>query len=150
MKVKVTKFLSYPEIFLGNRFPSSNTARGNWVDLHFSLFLALMRRVKKEGLRSQYEIANYFGGGAPLNPQARVAKASGISCDSGFTSVSTESITPIMVAATDKQSRDITLRSSTKYCYSESAYNLSGNCLSRKGDCEVSDQLMYNHGSDGT
>jgi hypothetical protein len=89
------------------------------------------------------------GGGAPQSPQVRVSKASGISCDGGFTTVATESIATVMVAATERQSRDITLRSSSKYGFTESSYNLSANCFVRKGDCEVSDQLMYNHGGDG-
>jgi hypothetical protein len=43
----------------------------------------------------------------------------------------------------------VTLKSSEKYGYDESAYNLSGHCFSRKGKrCEVSDQLMFNHGGD--
>lgn len=71
------------------------------------------------------------------------------SCDTGYSTVGTDSIESIMVASTDLKSRTVTLKSSIKYGYDQSAYNLSANCFSRQSNnCEVSDQLMFNHGGD--
>lgn len=85
----------------------------------------------------------------PTDSDNRALKAAGISCDNGYATIGTDSVGSVMVAATDTKSRDVTLRSSSKYGYDQSAYNLSGNCFSRQGNgCEVSDQLMFNHGGD--
>lgn len=78
-----------------------------------------------------------------------VLKASGINCDLGFSQVPTDSIQSVIVKASETSTRTVTLKSSAKYGYNQSAYNLSGNCFSRQGgSCEVSDQLMFNHGGD--
>ncbi|MGZ3775962.1 MAG: hypothetical protein ACXVCN_19770 [Bdellovibrio sp.] len=72
----------------------------------------------------------------------------GISCDTGFAMVTANSMAEIMVDTTDKISREITLKSASKYGYDQSAYNLSANCFSRKGHCDESVQLKFNYGGD--
>ncbi len=83
------------------------------------------------------------------DPNNRALKAAGISCENGYKTVAADSIQSVMIASTDTKSRDVTLKSSSKYGYDQSAYNLSGNCFSRQGNgCETRDQLMFNHGGD--
>ena len=75
---------------------------------------------------------------------------SGIDCTSAYKSVQTESILKFIADASDKEVRSITIKSSSKFGYDESAYSLSENCFARKGECAGSDQLMYNHGGSPT
>lgn len=80
----------------------------------------------------------------PADADNRTLKVAGFSCDNGYSAIATDSITSIMITATDTKSRDVTLKSSSKYGYDQSAYNLSGNCFSSQGNgCESSDQLTY-------
>lgn len=85
----------------------------------------------------------------PPNSNKRYSISSEFFCESGYSTIATDSIESIMVTALDTKSRTVTLKSSSKYGYNQSAYNLSDNCFSRQGNgCETNDQLMFNHGGD--
>lgn len=74
---------------------------------------------------------------------------SGFDCSTGFTQITTPSIDSIIKPSSDLNLRATLLKSSKKYGYEQSAYNLSDNCFSRKeSNCPVSDQLYFNHGGD--
>lgn len=76
-------------------------------------------------------------------------RSAGINCESGYTPVSAVSADEVVKSAADRNTHTIELKSSKKYGYEQSAYNLSGNCFSRKGaDCETNDQLFFHHGGD--
>jgi len=73
----------------------------------------------------------------------------GINCESGYKSINAESATAIMKDTTDVGVRSVTLMSSSKHGYDNSAYNLYESCFSRKSEsCTTTDQMMFNHGGD--
>lgn len=68
-------------------------------------------------------------------------------CDDPYVKVSTNSPIALVRASTDSTLRTVTLKSTSKYGYSEGVYNLSDGCFARKGNgYKEFDQLMFNNG----